>query len=167
MFSKITLAQFPQVAIFGKANVKEPIRVVVIILFFLIVFQIRKSQSSKWNSERAERYKLTEFMNSDRKLALGTKYLKKKKVAKKGKMKKFGLRYDRIRTCSSQNTGHMVATTSYPCELNSQFSGNSLEFSEIPNYANDPRKLNSQFSGNSWEFLGTLKNSQLCKLTLI
>ena len=34
MFSKITLAQFPQVAIFGKANVKEPIRVVVIILFF-------------------------------------------------------------------------------------------------------------------------------------
>ena len=34
MFSKITLAQFPLVAIFGKANVKEPIRVVVIILFF-------------------------------------------------------------------------------------------------------------------------------------
>ena len=34
MFSKITLAQFPQVAIFGKANVKEPIRVVVIIFFF-------------------------------------------------------------------------------------------------------------------------------------
>ena len=34
MFSKITLAQFPQVAIFGKVNVKEPIRVVVIILFF-------------------------------------------------------------------------------------------------------------------------------------
>ena len=72
MFSKITLAQFPQVAIFGKANVKEPIRVVVIIFFFLIVLQIRKSQSSKWNSERAERYKLTEFMNSDRKLAFGT-----------------------------------------------------------------------------------------------
>lgn len=37
---------------------------------------------------------------------------RKKKVAKKGKMKKFGLRYDGIRTCSSQNTGHMVATTS-------------------------------------------------------
>ena len=41
------------------------------------------------------------------------------------------------------------------------------EFSKIPNYANDPCKLNSQFSGNSWEFLGILKNSQLCKLTLI
>ena len=96
MFSKITLAQFPQVAIFGKANVKEPIRVVVIILFFLIVLQIRKSQSSKWNSERAERYKLTEFMNSDRKPALGTTtYIRndprvdsEKKSCKKGKNEK-------------------------------------------------------------------------------
>ena len=46
-----------------------------------------------------------------------------------------------------------------PCELNSQFSGNSKEFSKIPNYANDPCKLNSQFSGNFWEFLGIPKNS--------
>ena len=73
-------------------------------------------------SRKIQANRVYEFRSKTR---FGHKILKKKKVAKKGKMKKFGLRYDGIRTCSSQNTGHMVATTSYPCELNSQFSGNS------------------------------------------
>ena len=32
--------------------------------------------------------------------------------------------------------GNITSGLHHPCELNSQFSGNSKEFSKIPNYAN-------------------------------
>ena len=32
--------------------------------------------------------------------------------------------------------GNITSGLYYPCELNSQFSGNLKEFSKIPNYAN-------------------------------
>ena len=76
-------------------------------------FKVKLRASRKIQANRVYEFRSkTRFGDKKLKKEWSSRGQRKKKVAIKGQMKKFGLRYDGIRTCSSQNTGHMVATTS-------------------------------------------------------
>ena len=76
-------------------------------------FKVKLTASRKIQANRVYEFRSkTRFGDKKLKKEWSSRGQRKKEVAIKGQMKKFGLRYDGIRTCSSQNTGHMVATTS-------------------------------------------------------